>query len=970
MNETPNGTPAPPTPGTDASSDTSNRGPEETRNPPADPPMASTERVTLVGPGAPGFLGEFTVLQKLGEGGMGAVYLAEDVKLKRKVAIKLMKPEMSANALDRDRFVREARTAAAVEHDNIVPILHIGEAPDGTPYIVMPFLKGESLDARLKREPSVPLGLILKVAREVADGLAAAHAAGLIHRDIKPGNVWLDGDLASNEPAKQVRRCKVLDFGLARSVEKEDAQLTASGAILGTPAFMAPEQARGERVDPRADLFSLGATLYRMVTGKLPFDGPTPMAVMIALATEAPQPVRELAPHLPPELAALIERLMCKDRGGRPQSAAEVATTVRSLIDKLKEKRSAPTVPTLSPVPEPISTSQPQLLLADEEPEPAPARAKRSWLPRVLVALILVLVPLVLWQSGVIGGKKPTDEVKNPDPPTVPSTDGPKKKDEPTKKDEPPKVDADRAAALFVLSLGGNVDVSINNENRNITAAKDLPKEPFRLRRVVIDGVPVRDADLAVFKDCRDVMYVGLPGTRVGDAGLAHFAGCKSLTYLYLQNTKVGGAGLAALKDCAELLDLNLSYAPVTDADLVHLKRFTLLERLNLSGTKVTAVGVTDFAKSVPQCDIDWDWGIRKPTADPDWMAAMWALTNPFARGTVHLDGTAIKEVKDLPRKPFKVTSVELTPKLKGTELQLTPDAELAVFKGCKHITGVYLVGTGITNAGLAHFAGCTELTNLYLSGTKVDDGSVAVIKRFTNLTDLIIGQTDITEKGVEELANALPGCRIQYGYTVEPATDADRKAAEYVLSLDAKVYVNGTVWDGKGLPKGLFRLTGVNMFTQKKITDAGLANFKGCTNLRTLSLPSGDGDEVTATGLANFKDCKTLSLLFLVSPRLRDADLASFKDCTNVKNLLISCPQVGNAGLAHFKDCANLTSLDISGIAVSDACIDTLKRFTKLKTLQAKKTKLTADGVKAIQKALPGCRIEWDSGIIEPKEK
>ena len=155
-----------------------------------------------------------------------------------------------------------------------------------------------------------------------------------IHRDIKPGNIWLEGDLTSKDLAQQIRRCKILDFGLARWAHKDDAQLTATGAILGTPAFMAAEQARGERVDHRSDLFSLGVTLYRMATGKMPFNGPDTMAVLIALTTETPTPACTLAPKLPPALTNLIDRLMSKDPAGRPQSAAEVSASVRQIVAK------------------------------------------------------------------------------------------------------------------------------------------------------------------------------------------------------------------------------------------------------------------------------------------------------------------------------------------------------------------------------------------------------------------------------------------------------------------------------------------------------------------------------------------------------------------------------------------------------------------------------------------------------------
>jgi formylglycine-generating enzyme required for sulfatase activity/serine/threonine protein kinase len=316
---------------------------------------ASFMRVEL-NDSSPARIGDYNILRILGEGGMGTVYLAEDVRLGRQVAIKTMKPEL-ATPDDRARFLREARAAAAIEHDNIVTILHIGESADGSPFIAMPFLQGEMLEGRLKREPMTPLGILLKVALEVAEGLAAAHKKGLIHRDIKPANVWLEGDPTAPKIAQQIRRCKILDFGLARSMSATEMQLTMSGMLLGTPAYMAPEQARGERVDHRTDLFSLGVMLYRMTTGRLPFSGPTVMAVLTALATVNPPPSRTLNPNVPLTLSDLIKRLMKKDSGERVQSAAEVTAAIRQIAREQQAKKSAPPplgLPTTAYVPPPI----------------------------------------------------------------------------------------------------------------------------------------------------------------------------------------------------------------------------------------------------------------------------------------------------------------------------------------------------------------------------------------------------------------------------------------------------------------------------------------------------------------------------------------------------------------------------------------------------------------------------------------
>jgi WD40 repeat protein len=257
-------------------------------------------------------LGGYHIERVLGVGGMGAVYLAADPKLARRVAVKTMKPELAADPAAKERFLREARATAAVEHENVVVIHFVGE-DGGTPYLVMPLLKGESLEDRLRRGP-VPLGEACRIGREIAAGLAAAHATGLIHRDVKPSNTWLDPD----------GRVKLLDFGLARPTAAGE-NLTALGAIVGTPAYMAPEQARGQAVDARADLFSLGCVLYQLATGRRPFTGPTVMAILTSLAVDHPPAADRVNPQVPPELARLIDRLLAKDPAARPASAKEVA---------------------------------------------------------------------------------------------------------------------------------------------------------------------------------------------------------------------------------------------------------------------------------------------------------------------------------------------------------------------------------------------------------------------------------------------------------------------------------------------------------------------------------------------------------------------------------------------------------------------------------------------------------------------
>jgi WD40 repeat protein len=279
----------------------------------------------LAPPQAPGELGRlahYRVLGVLGRGGMGFVLHAEDTQLRRPVALKVLKPALNASPEARRRFTTEARAMAAVEHERIVPIYHIGE-DRGVPFLAMPLLRGEALEARLQRAGKLPVAEAVRIAREIALGLAAAHARGLIHRDVKPANVWLDEHGAGF-------RVKLLDFGLARVVSGEATQ-TQSGMLLGTPAYMAPEQAAGQPVDARADLFGLGCVLYQMVTGVSPFLRKDTMSTLLAVARDQPPPPRQRNPAVPPALQALIVRLLVKDARERPASAQAVAARLAEI---------------------------------------------------------------------------------------------------------------------------------------------------------------------------------------------------------------------------------------------------------------------------------------------------------------------------------------------------------------------------------------------------------------------------------------------------------------------------------------------------------------------------------------------------------------------------------------------------------------------------------------------------------------
>jgi tRNA A-37 threonylcarbamoyl transferase component Bud32 len=316
-------------------------------------------------PGSLGRLGHYEALEVVGRGGTGVVLRARDTKLLRVVAIKALAAPLAASGTARQRFAREARAAAAVRDDHVVAIHAVcDDAP--VPYLVMEFIDGCNLEALIRGGGPLEVKEVLRIGIQVARGLAAAHKHGLIHRDVKPANILLENG---------VQRVKLSDFGLARTVD--DASLTQSGIIAGTPAYMSPEQANGARVDHRSDLFSLGSVVYEMCTGRPAFRAPTAMAVLRRVCDEAPRPVREVNPDVPEPLCRLIERLHAKKPDDRPASATEVADLLTRLLADLNSGSSRPAEGT------PVRQGPAR--------QAGPTRRRWRWVAAALVLLVATL---------------------------------------------------------------------------------------------------------------------------------------------------------------------------------------------------------------------------------------------------------------------------------------------------------------------------------------------------------------------------------------------------------------------------------------------------------------------------------------------------------------------------------------------------------------------------------------------------
>jgi serine/threonine protein kinase len=287
-----------------------------------------------------------------------------------------MMPELAAIATARQRFIREARAAAAVSHEHVVTI-HAVEEDHAPPFLVMQYVAGRSLQQRIDDTGALELKEILRIGMQAASGLAAAHAQGLVHRDIKPANILLENG---------VERVKITDFGLARV--GDDSRVTQTGVVTGTPQYMAPEQARGEAVDQRADLFSLGGVLYAMCTGYAPFRASSSMAVLKKVCDESPRPISELNSEIPDWLVAIVNKLMAKDVKDRFQSASELSALLGQHLAHLQQPSQVAIPARVDPVRSPIS--------------PAETSRKSVALPIALMLLPLFVVPAIVLTSNFL----------------------------------------------------------------------------------------------------------------------------------------------------------------------------------------------------------------------------------------------------------------------------------------------------------------------------------------------------------------------------------------------------------------------------------------------------------------------------------------------------------------------------------------------------------------------------------------
>jgi eukaryotic-like serine/threonine-protein kinase len=700
----------------------------ETQAEQADPEKENEVLALLAPPHEPGSLGRldhYEVLSVVGSGGMGVVLKARDTSLQRIVAIKLLAPQWAASGTARKRFVREAQAAAAVRDEHVVSIYAVqGTGP--VPYLVMEYIDGITLEERIKQRGPAELKEVVRIGLQIAEGLAAAHKHGLMHRDIKPANILLEN---------QVERVKITDFGLARAVD--DASLTQNGVIAGTPMYMSPEQAEGQSINQRSDLFSLGSVLYMMCTGRAPFRGLTTAVVLWRVCQETPRPIRDANPDIPEWLTAIIARLHAKQPDERFQSAKEVAELLGQHLAQLQHPSSAPFVVTRSPdraIGRPIRWAIAAAILLSLLGLLAGTEA--TGVTKVAATVLGLLTPdgtlvvevidpgvsVTIDDGEMVVTSAEAKEIRlkpglhqlraskdgkvvHQEQVTVAKNERQVVKVSPIAALNAVRTgqgDLNYRAAEYVLSIGGTIQV--NDVNRDLKAVGELPKEVFRLTMVRLrNNNQVSDAGLARLEGCKNLTQLDLSETQISDAGLAYFKDLVNLTYLALYDSGASDAGLANFKDCKNLTTLSLSGGQISDAGLAHFKGCKNLMRLFLEHTRVSDAGLANF-----------------------------------------------KDCKNL-------TDLSLSGAVQVSDVGLTN------FAGCKNLATLNLNETKAGDVGLAYFKDSKNLRDLHLSGTQVSEAGLVPFKDCKFLKYLDLRKAKVSAAGSGDLGKTFPQCLIEW---------------------------------------------------------------------------------------------------------------------------------------------------------------------------------------------------------------
>lgn len=709
-------------------------------------------------PPIPEVFGRYRVLKALGQGAMGAVYLARDQQLGRSVALKIPKFKGADSTGMLERFYREARSAALLRHPNLCPVFDVGEI-DGQHYISMAYIEGRPLSDLIHTDPLLAERDVADIVRKIALALSEAHSHGVIHRDLKPANIMID---LKGEPV-------VMDFGLAQCAAHQDLKATKEGAIIGTIAYMSPEQASGDRaqIGPKSDIYSLGVILYEMLTGRVPFTGDL-MSVFKQIAVDEPKPPSQLHPQVDPRLEAICLRMIAKHSAGRYSSMIEVAQALGKFSETDQEA-----LPSNAG-----ATATQQSVLKS-------LAARYQFAATAIVASTLLVVSAIAWKhlsdaepsvKEVVTSKAiekfavsatPTDN--NAAYPIV--TDA---ADGVLPKVDPISFSTDRAAAEWALAIKGTVSIRTSDGTRSVKTSAELPMGSFAVTEIHlgsdnqrISGLEkltglkllkelhitgsnssVRDNMLIVLPELPSLQRLGLTNAPITDLGMTLLSRCPNLEQLEIFGTRISDVGFRDVRNLSKLKTIHLP-AKVTNDGLDPLTECRDLEVVHFIYSPVTAAGLRKLA-ALPKLRTLWMWNCNRATdAELEVLQQFSALKELNLAGTSVTDG-GMQWLATHPRlSNLAVDRTSLT------------DAGLESLAINLNLTRLSLHTTQLSDAGMKHLSRMKSLRELNLDMTSISDDGLAELASLKALQEIRLVDTKVTADGVVVLKKALPDCKV-----------------------------------------------------------------------------------------------------------------------------------------------------------------------------------------------------------------
>jgi len=870
-----------------------------------------------------GRLGSYRLQAVVGRGGMGVVLRAFDETLQRVVAIKVLAPHLAANGAARKRFVREARATAAVSHDHVVTI-HAVEDKGPVPYLVMPFVAGESLQNKLERTGPLGVAEVLRIGLQIAEGLAAAHKQGLVHRDIKPANILLENG---------VERVKIVDFGLAQVAN--DARLTESGHLAGTPEYMSPEQAAGQAIDPRSDLFSLGSVLYALCTGRPPFRAAAALAVLKRVCEETPRPIREINPDIPQPVCRIIDRLLAKDPAQRFQTAAEAAQQLNQILAQLQAA-------------------------GRDLPGPAGASPRRRRIGKTLAAGLAALVLVGAGISAVCFLGRPAGQRHEPGAPA-------------TGEHLPTEPGAAAGSSFPLLPLLDVTRDSVGSEWRRTDGILTSPGEPGP-HMLQLPYCPPAEYNLSLRaerKSGKDALYLGLvvSGRQVlvvldgwggGISGLSLIDGKPGS----LNDSRFDGPLLPPGMPCRIDCSIRPNHVSVAVEGLRRIDwhgepaALSVFQSFRVPnpdclflGSQSTSFAVTDLSVR-PISAGGWRFS-DKALVSPVRVAVEQILwKNAYRLVLVPKGGPPIEvgRLADLPGSDFQITTLLARPDASGDRIAaLLPDRV-----GLRRLE---LDHTALTDEGIGPLSHLTGLEELSVVDTLLEDSDLVKLAGFRGLKRLRVGWDQFSAEALRQFARRLPGCQVQQ---LSPHQTAARMCLAFggsvrVLARDGAIRALEKLADLPEVEE--FRLVGFNLREPMVFVPQHSRCLRNLPELRFfVSWYNGIDDD----GVRHWKDLPRLEVVQLGTCRLTAAGLEHLSGFSTIRQLNLNYSTCDDAGLVQVAKLARLETLDLWQTPVTDASVEPLSKLKQLKNLDLRVTKITPAGVERLRQALPQCRIAY----------